>query len=256
MQAKLVQRTPKGVALTPVGTALLAHVDRLRIMLLDIKREAADLSRGRAGHLRIGVGATTVEDLPEAYALLLKAAPGLTGQISVADNDVMVPALRNGELDLIFNVIPDTPYSGCFQERLFDDAFVVCASARHRLANRRRVSLDDLVDEQWALSAPAVLNVQHVHRVFRERGLPPPRVAIEARPNRVRLEICARTDLLSFNARRILQRLARNRIKELPVDELRWRRPIGIIYRNEAYLPPAARRLIDLLKTAGPPAQR
>src|SRR4026208_761990 len=90
MQARLVERTPKGVALTPVGAALLAQVRRIRVTLSDVRREAEDLSQGRAGHLRIGVGATTVEDLPAACAALLKEAPDVTAQIIVADNDVMV----------------------------------------------------------------------------------------------------------------------------------------------------------------------
>jgi len=249
MQAKLVERTPKGVALTPVGTALLAQVRRLRVTLSDIKREAEDLSRGRAGHLRVGVGATTVEQLPAAYVDLLKESPRLTGQIVVGDNDVLVPSLREGGLDLIFNVIPESPYEGCVQEHLFDDEFVVCASADHRLAKRKRVTIADLADEEWALSAPAVLNVQHIHRAFQARGLPEPRIAIEARPVQVRLEICASTSLLSFNTRRTLQQVApRLRLRELPVDELKWRRPFGVIYRNEAYLSPAARRLIELLR--------
>ena len=249
MRAKLVERTPKGVDLTPVGTALLAQVRRLRLMLQDIHREAEDLSQGRAGHLRIGVGATTVEDMPQACAVLLQQAPGLSAQIIVGDNDEMVPALDKGELDLLFNVLPDAPYPGCVQEHLFDDVFVVCASADHRLARRRRVPLVELAHEQWTLSAPAVLNVQHVHRVFRANGLPPPRVAIEARPLRLRLQICASTQLLSFNARRAL-RLARGlHLKELAVEELRWPRAVGVIYRNESYLPPAARQLIRLLRT-------
>jgi len=257
MQAKLVERTPKGVALTPIGSALLAQVRRLRVTLRDIKREAEDLSQGRAGHLRIGVGATTVEDLPEAYAALLKEAPRLTGQIIVADNDVMVPALCDGELDLIFNVIPEFPYEGCVQEELFDDEFVVCASADHRLAKRKRVTMADLAQEEWALSVPTVLNVQRVYRAFRDSGLPPPRVAIEARPVPLRLQICAATNLLSFNARRMLQQVApRFRLKELPVEELKWRRPFGVIYRKEAYLSPAARRLIQVLKAAGPQPAR
>lgn len=257
MQAKLVERTPKGVVLTPVGGALLAQVRRLRITLRDIRREAQDLSRGSAGHLRIGVGATTVEDLPESCAALLKEAPNLTAQIIVADNDVMVPALYNGELDLIFNIIPDSPYAGCVQEHLFDDVFVVCASADHRLTRRRRLPLAELAHERWTLSAPAVLNVQHIHRVFHASGLPAPQVAIEARPLGLRLQICASTDLLSFSARRTLQLLARFRIKELPVKELEWHRAVGVIYRNESYLPPAARRLIRLLKAVVPlPAHR
>ena len=253
MQAKLVERTPKGVALTPVGTALLAQAHRLRVTLRDIKREAEDLSQGRAGHLRIGVGVTTVEDLPEAYVALLKEVPRLTGQITVADNDVMVPVLRRGELDLIFNVIPETPYEGCVQEHLFDDEFVVCASADHPLAKRKRVTMADLAHEEWALSAPGVLNVQHVQRAFQERYLPPPRIAIEARSVPLRLQICAATSLLSFNTRRSLRQVApRFRLKELPVDELKWRRPFGVIYRREAYLSPAARRLIEVFRTVAP----
>ncbi len=251
MRAKLVERTPKGVTLTPVGAALLAQVRRLRLTLLDIRREAEDLSQGLAGHLRIGVGATTVEDLPEGCATLLKKAPNLTAQIIVADNDVMVPALCNGELDLIFNVIPDVPYAGCVQEHLFDDVFVVCASPDHRLARRKRLPLAELAHERWTLSAPAVLNVQHLHQVFQASGLPAPRVAIEARPLGLRLQLCASTDLLTFSARRTLQLLApRCWLKELPVKELEWRRAVGVIYRNESYLSPAARRLIGLLKAA------
>jgi DNA-binding transcriptional LysR family regulator len=249
MQAKLVERTPKGVALTPVGTALLAQVRRLRITLQDIHREAEDISLGRAGHLRVGVGATTVEDLPDRCAALLKQAPDLTARIVVADNDILVPALQNGELDLIFNVIPDAPDAGCVQEHLFDDVFVVCASADHRLTGRKRLPLAELVQERWTLSAPGVLNVQHIHRVFEAKGLPAPRVAIEARPLGLRLQICASTNLLSFSARRTLQLLApRFRLKELPVKELEWHRGMGVIYRNDSYLSPAARRLIEVLK--------
>jgi DNA-binding transcriptional LysR family regulator len=86
-----------------------------------------------------------------------------------------------------------------------------------------------------------------------QSGLPPPRVAIEARPLRLRLQICASTNLLSFNARRSLQLVApRFLLKELPVEELKWPRAVGVIYRNESYLSPAARRLIRLLRTVAP----
>src|SRR6185503_1391890 len=96
LEARLVRRTPKGVELTAVGSALLAQVKRIRLTLADVAREAADLSQGRAGHLRIGVGPTLAEILPPAYAKLAKDAPRLTVEISVTDNDVMFPALRNG----------------------------------------------------------------------------------------------------------------------------------------------------------------
>lgn len=249
LQATLVERTPKGVALTPVGTMLLAQASRLRVTLRDIKHEADDMSRGEAGHLRIGVGATTVEDLPAAYSALLNKAPGLTGQVIVADNDELLPALRRGELDLIFNVIPETPYAGCIQEHLFDDEFIVCAAPDHPLAKRKRVTMADLAREKWALSVPAVLNVQHLNQAFRDRGLPLPRVTVEARSIRVRAQICATTKLLCFVARRAVRQVAPNvRLTELKVPELAWRRAVGVIYREDAYVSAAARRLIVMLK--------
>ena len=42
MNAKLLKRTPKGVELTSVGSALLARVSRLRLSLDDVTREIAD----------------------------------------------------------------------------------------------------------------------------------------------------------------------------------------------------------------------
>src|SRR3954466_8690434 len=83
LKAKLVKRTPKGVELTSVGSALAAQVQRIRLALADVTREAADLSSGVGGHLRIGVGPALAEDLPAAYAKLLAEAPRVTMEISV-----------------------------------------------------------------------------------------------------------------------------------------------------------------------------
>ena len=48
-QAKLVQRTPKGVELTAVGRVLLSHVKRLRLAREDLAREIADVAHARTG---------------------------------------------------------------------------------------------------------------------------------------------------------------------------------------------------------------
>jgi DNA-binding transcriptional LysR family regulator len=253
ISAKLVRRTPKGVELTTVGDALVAQVRRIRVTLDDVAREAADLSQGRAGHLRIGASPAIGEDLPAAYALLMEEAPKLTVRIITSDNDVTLPMLRNGELDLIFNYtdyIPAARHDDLAQEHLYDDELVVCASARHRLTKLKRVTLADLIQERWVLSNPQLLNVQRLQRAFQEKGLPQPQIAVEARSLRIRLQIWAGTDLLGYVSRRVLERSAQQlRLRELPVRELAWRRPVGVIYRKDAYLSPAARRFIEILKT-------
>lgn len=247
-QAKLVKRTPKGVELTAVGSALLSHVRRLRLARDDLAREIADLAHGRAGHLRIGAGPTVCEELPRVYVALRNEAPKVTLEITVTDNDVMVPRLRNGELDLVFNDFAAT-YEGTVQEHLYHDEFVVCASANHRLTRLKRVTIADLEQEQWALSVRNLQPQQLLQRAFQERGLLAPRVAVQTRSLRVRLRTWATSDLLGYMSRRIIRENAPLfPVKELAVKELVWRRNIGVLYREGGYLSPAARRFIEILK--------
>src|ERR1051326_520794 len=100
-QAKLVKRTPKGVELTPVGAALVSHVNRLQLPREDLAREVADLALGRSGHLRIGASPSNADAyLPEACSALLMEAPKVGLNVAVLDNDALLPALRKGELDI------------------------------------------------------------------------------------------------------------------------------------------------------------
>jgi DNA-binding transcriptional LysR family regulator len=253
MGAKLVKRTPKGVELTAEGSALLLRVRGLRLSLQDVTREIADLSKGRVGYLRIGAGPIIAEHmLPAAFITMLKDAPQLRLKITINDNDVMVPELRNGKLELIVIFIPPSPYEGLVQDHLYDDEWVVFASADHRLARLKRVSMADLAQEQWVLSSPdrLILYQERLHRVFQDSGLPPPRIAVETRSLQLRLQTVASSTFLGFTSRRVLQRAAPQlRLTALPVKELAWRRPVGVIYRKDAYLSPAAKRFIEILKT-------
>ena len=252
LDAKVVMRTPKGVELTPVGTALLAQVRRMRLTLDDVRREAADLSRGGAGLLRVASSPAVGEELPAAYLALSREAPDLKVQIVTADNDVSVPMLLKGELDLVFNYVPDPPRMEVAHERLYDEITVVCASASHRLARLKRIDLAGLGPERWAVSSSNLQNVQQLCKTFQEHDLPAPRIALEARSVHLRLQAIAASNLLGYLSRRILQNPgSRLGLKELPIKELVWRRPVGVIYREGGYLSPAAKRFIEILRTTG-----
>jgi DNA-binding transcriptional LysR family regulator len=72
-------------------------------------KEAAE---SRVGQLRIGIGicAAISEDfLATAFALLRKDAPRTVLNVIVSDNDLIVPALRNGDLDVGNGALPNGP---------------------------------------------------------------------------------------------------------------------------------------------------
>jgi DNA-binding transcriptional LysR family regulator len=250
MQAKLVKRTPKGVELTEVGMALLSQVRRLRLVREEVVREVADLSQGRVGDLRIGVHPGAVDDLVgPACSVLLKTAPKVTLAVSVETNEAAVTALRNGKLDLIVSVMPASPYEDIVQEHLVHDVMIIFASADHRLAKRKRVTLQDLAQEAWTATAFGSPAWPHVHRAFESAGLHPPQIVAQTTSLSLRDHLVASTDLLGTGSRRVMRQTARRlRLVELPVKEFTAKRSIGVGYRKDAYLSPAAKRFIEILK--------
>jgi DNA-binding transcriptional LysR family regulator len=250
--AKLVRRTSKGIELTAVGNALLERIQRLQVARDDLTREIADIAHGKAGLLRIGVSPQSSDYVAAIYPALLAAAPGLSLQVIDSDNDELVPALQHGTLDLVVNYL--TPNyagnAGMSQVPIFEEDSMVCASADHPLTRPKRVSLTSLANERWALSTIHMWPRNVLQHVFRANGLEPPRVGVEARPVRIRLQVVSSSRLLTFISRRIFARAARPyRLKEVRVTELMVRRPVGVIYRRGAYLSPAAARFIEILKS-------
>jgi DNA-binding transcriptional LysR family regulator len=263
LQVKLVKRTPKGIALTAEGSVLLLRVRDLRLSLQNLRREIMDVGEGRVGLARVGVGFPGPEQfLSAAFAMLLEDAPRTKLVVSHSDNDLMIPALHNGELDLIVHYLPRAsssahsdeavrPIEGLVCEHLFDDEFVVCASTKHRLAGRKKVPISELAQERWLSTDPALRGHQRLHEVFLNHGLPPPSIAMEARATALRLRTVASSNLVDWTSRKSIEQSAVvSSLAILPVKELAWVRPVGLIYRRETYQSPAIKRLIEILKEA------
>jgi DNA-binding transcriptional LysR family regulator len=250
--SKIVRRTAKGVELTEAGAALLTHVSRLRLVHDDILKEVSDIGQGRAGHLRIGtsVGLSDVR-LASACSALLRETPRVTFSVIGGTQAETLPLLRAGELDLLLTSAVGPDAEDMEQEHVIEDEFVAYCSRRHRLARAKRVTCADLVRERWVLAGERnSFAARRLRAAFEQRGLPPPTVAVTSVIPEFRLRIVAATDLLGHHSLALVQEASRR----LPVTMLRiedWegvRRSSAIIYRKGAYLSPAARRLIDILK--------
>ena len=250
LRTKLVKRTPKGVELTLEGTTLLTRVRELRVFLQSLSREISEVGDGRVGRVRIGTGPGIPEQfLSTAFAAVLEASPRSSLQVTVSDNDLMVPALLNGELDLIVNWHRPRFPDGLVFEHLFDEGWVVIAAASHPLTKKRRVTLGELANERWALSDQALLHQQRLNEAFRDHGLPKPQIAFESRATALRLQTIASSRLIGFVSNAIIRQAGRNAaVKVLDVSELSMRRPVGLIYRKPAHLPPIVQHTLNTLR--------
>lgn len=251
--AKLVKRTPKGVELTDVGSALLSHVRRLKIARDDLAREISDLAHGQAGCLRVGATPVIANgSLPSACIALLKGAPRASVDVSIAaTTEVMLQSLRKAELDVVVSQVRDLPREGIARELLWEDEFVIYASAHHRLAKRKSLVLTDLVHERWASTAAAGFRAWNsLRQVFEERGLPAPEFAMVSDSTALNARMVASLGLLGICPRRSLDPIAGSLgLKVLSIKDAKWVRPVAALYRNDGYLSPLASRFIEVLKT-------
>jgi DNA-binding transcriptional LysR family regulator len=245
--APLFERSGRGIRLTAAGRVMLRWAQRLRFDVEDAKREMGDIGQGVAGHVRIGIVPTAAQFLlPRAVRLLLQEAPDVTLNTTVALVDVLLPMLRNGELDLVIGT-EGRAQAGFVSHRVAEDCIVVAANAGHEIFETKP-TLKDLTRYRWVLQAPGAPTRDWLDHTFDRKGLPRPVVQVESSMLLMLPALIAETGLLSFISRHHLEeKVLRLPLREVALKETTMLRRLVITHRSNAYLTPASRRLMELL---------
>lgn len=248
----LFERKGRGIQLTAVGQVLLARARMLRGATEEALREVGDFAKGNAGHVRIGSGPIAAEHvLPELCSLLLKEAPATTIEITIAQSLLLRDKLRQGAIDLLIGLIPEAE-PDLVSHPIVEDVVVVVARRNHPVFDVPRPTMKSLLAWRWVLPSRTIPSRQWLDAVFQARGLAPPSAQIDANSVPLLPRLIAKTNLLSFLSRHTLGGAGgRNPLREVPVKELALSRHLGVTYRRQGYLSPAAQRLLTLLQSRG-----
>ena len=249
--AKLVNRVGRGIKLTAVGQDILERMGPLQAMFNDIRHAAANLAQGLAGHLHIGTAAGAAEHLvADACQRLSIEASRICIKVSVLDPELLLRAVQKGEIDFFVGHVRSAAVDGVAHDILYEDADVVFASAAHRLAKFKQVTLEDLAQERWALTSSSSLPLLNfLTQAFHRKGLATPLIGMDTNSQVVRIPAIASAGYVAFSSRELLRREAQKyALVELPVNELHHSRSLAIVHRKDGYCSPAAGRLIALLK--------
>lgn len=249
----LFERKGRGIHLTAVGEVLLARARMLRSATEEALREVGDFARGNAGHVRIGSGPIAAEHvLPEICNLLLAEAPETTIEITVAPSLVLRERLREGAIDLLIGLMPE-PDDAFVSRAIVEDVVVVAASHHHPVFDLPRITMKSLLSWRWVLPARSIPSRQWLDAAFQSHGLPLPTAQIDANSIPLLPRLIAKSELLSFLSRHTLAagRGSQHPLREVPLKEATLKRRLGVTYRREGYLSPAAHRLMALLQERG-----
>ncbi|MET8119420.1 LysR substrate-binding domain-containing protein [Micromonospora sp. NPDC005189] len=151
--APLLDRLPRGVALTEQGRCLLGHIEAVLDRLDTARRDLAALRDLSAGRLRVGAFPTAVAALvPRALASFKSDHPEVALSLVEGLTPGLLERLTDGEADVaVVSAASDQPLDGDHFDlhHLVDEALLVAVPRTHRLAHRRTIRLRDLADESF-----------------------------------------------------------------------------------------------------------
>jgi DNA-binding transcriptional LysR family regulator len=152
--AVLVVRAAHGARLTGAGEVLVRHADIIFAALDEAEHELRAVAGLEAGRFRLATFSSAAANIvPLAIARFRDIHPGVELEVEMLEPLDSIPRLRSGELDLaLSNDAETTPGEPIERIHLFDDPMYVVLPRGHRLAERARLHLRDLVDEPWMLA--------------------------------------------------------------------------------------------------------
>lgn len=251
MGVTLFDRTNRGVVATRFGEALAAHARLILAQVEQAEMRLANLRDGSEGQVRIGtLLAGSAGLLPEAIARLRQARPGIVVRVEEGTNDILMPALRAGELDMVLGRLPEfRAREGLRQDYLMDDFAQIVARSDHPLVGQSNLTLADLHGQDWILPDVTTSLRRQIEMAFRSETLEPPRHSVETVSFLTSRRLLQLTDYIAvWPIQLVRQELATGTIAALDVPLPTTTRPIGISTRIDDLMSPAAGSLFTSLQ--------
>jgi DNA-binding transcriptional LysR family regulator len=177
--ARLLDRRPGGLQLTRPGALLLEHADAVAERLELAAAQLGDAADAERATLSVGAFPSALASLvPAAVARVREERPAVKVAAAEGAAGALAARVRSGDLNvaLCFDdaAEPRREHTGLERRDLHHERFLVALAPNHRLAERRRVRIADLADEDWSLAVPDGL----IARACRAAGFEPRVVSI------------------------------------------------------------------------------
>jgi DNA-binding transcriptional LysR family regulator len=151
LDSDLLNRTRRGVEITPAGQLLLERIEPILRHLAAIPADLQALAGGQVGHIRVaftGLAMATV--LPRILREFHRRHPGIRLELTESPTSAQLATLQAGEIGCGF-FHPDAPAPGLHTRQLLRERNGVLLPATHPLARRDTLRLRDLAATPFVL---------------------------------------------------------------------------------------------------------
>jgi DNA-binding transcriptional LysR family regulator len=247
---ELFERLPTGVVPTRFGEILAR---RARLMDLEYRHAVAEIQAikgGTGGIVNVGAGPVwAIRILPPIIAAFRRQQPKVKIRLRTGVIDTLVPALLDGELDVVCASLDFPAHPEFIKEQLVDLQHVLIARAEHPLAGRREISARQLLDYPWIALVNDYVGSSRVNSFFAANGQQPPRIGVEVNSVAAALNLLREDDFVFNIPTMMLPYAELFGACKLAVRGTLWDAPAGIAYRATKSPAPAVSAFCALVRT-------
>jgi DNA-binding transcriptional LysR family regulator len=250
-EVKLFDRTNRGVIPTIFGNTLIRHGKLIFSQVSNAAQELDDLNEGNSGRVVVGtLLAASPTLLPRAINLLLRDRPNVAIKIVEGTNEILMPALLSGEIDMVVGRLPSQRHrEHITQEKLFDERVLAMAGLQHPLTGQSSVSFDQLKPCIWILPPIETTLRRQIDQFFIRQGQYAPAQTIESVSYLANRAMLRSHDFIGLMPSHVAATDIQNGI----LAEIDWTvpfgaGPLGVSHRGAHSLSPAANSFLDALR--------
>jgi DNA-binding transcriptional LysR family regulator len=245
---KLFDRVPTGVRPTKFGEILLHHAKVMENEYRHAVSRIEELRDGRSGTLRIGAGPVwLVSILPPIIAKFQEANPNIRISLIGGVIDTLVPALINGELDLICVSLDFPNRSEVVKQPLFDIRHVLIADPSHPLAGNSDLAANSIQGYPWMVLKNDYVGTERISSFFAANGLKPPRIAFETTSIHSLLQGLKGGNFIAHIPVQMLPLAKDNGLSQITIRETFWETTGGYAYRATPHLSTPIKQITRIL---------
>lgn len=252
-EVQLFERTNRGVVPTPFGEALIRNGKLILAQISNAAQELDDLNEGNSGRVTVGtLLAASSHLLPLAIEKVLKERRRLAIKVVEGTNEVLMPELRSGEIDLVVGRLPTHRHrTELAQEKLFDEHIIPVVGKDHPLAGQEALTFDMLMPFGWILPPVETTLRRQVDQFFLKQNQYAPPFALESVSYLTNRSLLQVKDFIGLMPAHVAtQDLATGALVQLDLPLPFASGPVGVSYRESGQLSPAGKAMLEALREA------
>jgi molybdate transport repressor ModE-like protein len=250
-EVKLFERTNRGVVPTVFGDTMIRHGKLIFAQVSNAAQELEDLNEGSSGRVVIGtLLAASPLLLPQAVDLLLQTRPNVAVKIIEGTNEVLMPGLLSGEIDMVVGRLPINRHrEKITQEKFYDERVIAVAGPDHPLAGASNVQFADLKKYGWILPPVETTLRRQIDQFFVKQDQFSPSIAIESVSYLANRSMLRSRDLIGLMPAHV----AEFDVTRGVLAQLNWvppfgAGPVGVSHRGRDALSPAGMACLEALR--------